>query len=323
MRRSFALCVMVSSMFMSACATQPHGGDAAALYEHAQRACVEVLVGGRSSGSGWFCDHEGNIITAAHVVYAKTDKIEILSPTVGRREAKLVATDLGHDIAMIHVVGLDRNPDMMASGPAMPKPGETVYLYGAANFRHDLMIAGTVARPEPIYEYTHTQKRYTRCYHISAPSPPGTSGGCWFDATGRVVGNQSGFMTVRDAGAGIALVAAPDAIARLVQTQQTVPVVTTGCAFEEIWAQTTGYIKRYPPGAQGLVPVLIEDKGPAKSANVTGDMLITAVDGKTIAYIADLLDILYAHQPGDTIKLAITEADTHTQREITLTLARE
>ncbi|HYW80974.1 MAG TPA: serine protease, partial [Thermoguttaceae bacterium] len=71
------------------------------LYEKAKLASVEVLVDDHMDGSGWFVDGQGLLFTAAHVIGRPGRRIEVISPTIGRIEAQVVAVDLGHDLAML------------------------------------------------------------------------------------------------------------------------------------------------------------------------------------------------------------------------------
>jgi S1-C subfamily serine protease len=293
----------------------------AELYDRAERTTVEILVDGRLDGSGWFASADGLVVTAGHVIVGRTDRrIEILSPVAGRKRAKFVAIDRGHDLALLRVEKNDEPYPFLEVAGEMPAPGEDVWLFAAANFRHKLMLRGSVARRQSTYEYFSNNRQYTNVYHVSAPSPPGTSGGCWLDLRGRVVGNQSAFMTVSGAGAGIAMLSPPKAIAHFVKTRQTVPTTTTQCAFEELWTQPVGYIANYPPGSAGLVPVLIQKDGAAAKAGLSDQMIITAVDDRPVQYVDEMMTYLRGKQPGDSVAFTALKLDGSGEAQLTLTL---
>lgn len=293
----------------------------AELYDRAEKATVEILVDGRLDGSGWFASADGLVVTAGHVVVGRTDhRIEILSPVAGRKPARFVAIDRGHDLALLRVDQDDEPYPYLKVAQKMPTPGEDVWLFAAANFRHKLMLRGSVARRQSTYEYFSNNKQYTNVYHVSAPSPPGTSGGCWLDLRGRVVGNQSAFMTVSGAGAGIAMLSPPEAIGRLVKAQQTMPTTTTQCAFEELWTQPVGYIANYPPGSAGLVPVLIQPDGAAAKAGLSDQMIITAVDGEPVQYVDQMMTTLRRKKPGDQATFTVLKLDGSGPAKLTITL---
>jgi S1-C subfamily serine protease len=234
--------------------------------------------------------------------------------------AHIVAIDRGHDLALLQAKPGDAKPVFLEIAEKMPAPADEVFLYGAAYYRHDLLIRGSVARAEPTFEYFAGEGSYVQVYHVSAPSPPGTSGGCWIDRQARIVGNQSGFITIEHAGAGIALVAPPQAIGQLVASRKSAQTPSLECGLEELWSQPAGYIARFPAGTSGLVPVLMRKDGPAERAGFGDNTLLVAVDGKPIARRDDLLNILIAKHPGEKIKLRVRPPDGGAARDVEITL---
>jgi len=296
------------------------GIDTASIYRSASAASVEILVGGRLDGSGWFADGEGHIVTAAHAVWQRKEPIEVMSPTIGRVSAKVIAFDRGHDIALLKAPERDKPYPHLRVAEHMPAPGQPAFLFGSALFRHQIMLRGSVARAEPTFEYLADQRHFVRVYHIGAPSPKGTSGGCWLDRRGHVIGNQSAFMSRDGHGTGIAMTAAPDAVARLVRTKKSANTPSLGTAFEETVTQPVGFLKRFPKGTTGLVPVLAVKKGPADRAGLKGDMIVTHIDDKPITYRDDALRHIRSKAPGDDVTLSILPPDGAEPRQVTVTL---
>jgi serine protease Do len=281
-------------LIASGCASikSPHGSK---LYQAARSASVEILVDGRLEGSGWFADPEGYVITAAHAVGGTNINIEISSDIFDRLPAEIAARDKGSDIALLRVIGGKRPFPFLRIAKQIPAAGSPVYLYGAALFHHAIMLGGMVAREGTTFTYYTDRQMLVRCYHVTAPSPPGTSGGPWIDGRGNVIGNQSGFITHNNAGAGIALVAPPDAIQRLVSTRQSVITPTLGCGLEELWTQSVGFIKRFPKGTEGIITIPIHKGGPVEAAGLNKESLIVAIEGKPIRYKDDLYDKTEPH----------------------------
>lgn len=311
--------VLLSLLLCAAgCATAPRDG----LYARARAASVEILVDGRLHGSGWFADPEGLVVTAAHVVPARAGGIQVLWDRMGPLPAEVVARDVGHDLALLRVKGdRERYPTLRVAG-ADPVPGDPVYFYGSALFNHAVMIRGAVARTSSAYHYFGDRRMPMRTYYVTAPSPPGTSGGPWLNARGCVAGNQSGFLTHKGAGAGIAIVAPPDAIARLVRTRRSVATASAGCGLEELWSQPKGFIRRFPRGVAGLVTVPLEKDGPAEKAGLTRESLILAVEGRPVRYRGDLYRVIYAKKPGDVLILRVMDPDRRKERKVGLVLGR-
>jgi len=316
--------VILSVIVLAACAISQSTGRPrplapADLYAHAHAACVEIFTRGHLEGSGWFADDQGHIVTAAHAVYGVDDAvIEVLTSTGRRIGAKIVALDRGHDIALLKIEG--PVPAHMPVADTRPAPTTPVYVYGAALYHHHLMITGNVARNTDSYAYYPARKQPVRFYYVTAPSPPGTSGGPWINAAGQVVGNQSGFVTHNGAGAGIAMLAPPEAIRRLVTEKTSATSPLLGCGVEELWTQSAGFIKRLPKGTEGLVTIPITKGGPIDKAGLNTESIITAVEGKPIRYRNDLYDVVWSKKPGDVVTLTVQDPDDKPLRQVKVTL---
>lgn len=290
------------------------------LYDRVHAASIELLVDGRLSGSGWFADAEGLFITAAHAVVGKKAEFEVITGDGERLDAKVVAMDLGHDIALMRVKPRDGGYPTLPIAETMPAPASDVFLFGAPQFRHAVLVRGSIARAAPEYEYYGNIRVYVRIYHVSAPSPHGTSGGCWVDAKGRVIGNQSGLMLHNGAGNGLAFVAPTDAIKRLVSTRKSAATPTLDGAFEELWEQEVKNIRKFTKKAEGVIVAVAHKGGPLHAAGLNRDTLITAIDGAPVRYRRDLLNAVRARAVGDTVKLTVLDAGKPEPREVTVKL---
>jgi len=310
------MCLVLFNSSLSA-AEELNGAE---IYIKAKAASVEVLVGGRQDGSGWFADKNGLVVTAAHAIWNRKKAIEIISPVAGRLPAKVIAIDRGHDIALLQVPDSKGPYPFLSVETKPPAPGEEVYLFGAAFFRHHVMIRGTMARDSSTFEYLSDQQCYTEVYHISAPSPPGTSGGCWLNREGKVIGNQSAFLSKDGVGMGIAMASSPDAIDRLVRIKKSVATPTLGSGLEELPSQPPDFISRFPSNSFGLVPVLPVKGGPAKKADLVGDKLITEIDHQPVQSRDHLLRIIRSKKSGDKVTFTVLLPDDPSAKTIEVTL---
>jgi S1-C subfamily serine protease len=293
------------------------------LYTRLQRASVEILVNGRMTGSGCFVSPDGVILTACHVVKDKGKDIEIVSPVVGRMSARRIATDRGHDLALLRVAGKKRKYPHLKIAPRIPDALSEVFLSSSPIWRHGLVLKGSVARETPSYCRQTTLKCYVRCIYIDGASPVGSSGGCWTDSRGRVVGVQSGYLNNTDKSpVGIAFAAPADAIARLLAEGGDRDVATMGAAIEELWTQSQGFIARLPKGTQGIVTPRLDKGGPLDKAGMTHETLILEIDGKPVAYLDKLLEIVQSKKPGDQVTLKVIEPIGKPPREVKIRLAK-
>lgn len=298
------------------------GADGRALYERVRRASAFVLVSGRHQGSAFFAAADGLVVTSAHMVKGKTDGIEVVSPVCGRLNVERVAMDLGHDIALLRAPRRDAPYPCLPVARRAPAPASEVFLFGDPVFRHRLLLTGFVSLAEPTYSHNPGIGGYIRVYYVTGTSPGGTSGGCWVNRDGRVVGVQSGFLNSPKAPAGIAVVTPPDAIQQLLATKTSREVATLGTRLDELWTQSVGFIARFPKGTEGVLTVRPRKDGPVAKAGLTKESLITAIDGKPVVYVDDVMAAVRSKRPGDTITLQVLDPGGKPHRSVTIRLAR-
>ena len=92
---SMGLCAGLAACLAVGCGPR-RVADGESLYAAVRRAAVFVLVDGRHTGSGFFADAQGLVVTAAHMVKGKPGTIEVISPVV-RRFAPTVDPRTNHE----------------------------------------------------------------------------------------------------------------------------------------------------------------------------------------------------------------------------------
>jgi len=138
-----------------------------------------------------------------------------------------------------------------------------------------------------------------------------------------VVGVQSGFLnTSAKQPASIACVAPPDAIRALLATKSSPEVPTLGSRLDELWTQPHGFIARFPKGTTGIVTVIPDKDGPIAQAGLNKESLITAIDGKPVAYLDDLVAAVRAKKPGDEVTLEVLDPDHKPRRSVRVRLSK-
>lgn len=308
--RCFAVClllVMIRSTFVLADkpaeVAQPAAktADQSELYDRAKAASIEVLVKGQLAGSGWVANAEGHAFTASHVV-KNHKQVEVTGP-FGRQYAKVIAVDRGHDLALLQLPKRDKPYAFLPTSKKTLKVGQEIYLFGAPMNRHAVMFPGRVGRKGTAFEYLGGDGFYIEAHYVIGTSPLGTSGGPWFNASGEIVGLQSGLMQRNDAQVTIAFVTPATAVARLLEEKKSAATPTVRGAFEEIWEHNPKFIAKFPPRTEGLVVRVIQKDGPLDRAKLKIDDLILAADGKPIRYRDQMLRLIRSKKPGDTIEL--------------------
>lgn len=302
---------------MTATAAQALSGGE--LYHRAAAASVEVLIAGRLEGSGCLADPSGLVMTASHVVWGDRGKVEVISPGIGRIEAKILAVDRGHDLALLQLPPRQPPYPSLPVAGGVPEPATEVYLFGAAKSRHELLLTGRVSRSAVAYEFRAEERCYSRVYYLAGTSPAGSSGGCWLDAQGRLVGVQSGFISVENNSVGVAYAAPPDAIAGLLRTRRSARTAELCTAVEELWEQPVEFIRKFPPGTEGVVTVAPGRR--AAAAGLNTESVIIAADGRSIRLRDELLDHVRSKKPEDELTLRVLQPNEPAARAVKVTLA--
>ncbi|MEE8452883.1 MAG: S1C family serine protease [Thermoguttaceae bacterium] len=317
--------ILLLTLFLVAAARIAAGQEvdnppAETLYEKAKAASVEILVDDHMGGSGWFADPQGLLFTASHVISRPGRRIEVLSPEVGRIDAQVVAVDLGHDLALLRVESREGGYPALKLAECVPPPGERVFLFGAPIFRSAVLLPGTVARDNTVFGY-YTE-RYVEITHIAATVQGGTSGGPWLSEQGEAIGLQSGTISLKSVPVGIANVIPIEPIRALLKSQRTTATPTMGAAIEETWQQQRDFLDRFAPRTEGLVVRILKSDGPAVRAGLKQWDVITAADDQPVRLSGQLLRIIRAKQPGDSVKLSVLGPDGTGRREVTVRLGK-
>lgn len=294
-------------------------GDVLAGNRLAQRvyaASATVLRDGQIAGGGAFVNEEGHFLTAAHVVHNPADRIELLLVDGQLVPAKPIASDLGHDLVILKAelnAPLGAKPLELAE--ELPLPGTALLMVAAPSMIKETFLPAKVARNRLGFNFLSDRKCYTRTLLIAADAMPGSSGGCWVDQQGRIVGVQSAIVGDGKASHGLAMMAPASAAKRLIEQQADQTTATLGGEFVGLRTQGHGFNKRFPRGAAGVALHRAFEGGAVARAGVPQGHLITQVDGQAVAGADDFIAQVRQHKPGDTLRLTVIAPDTHERKD--------
>ena len=245
-----------------------------------------------SSGSGFVFDGDGRVVTNAHVVNGVT-AVQVTFSDGHSVPAEVVGKDEETDLAVLLVPteGLDLRPlELGDAGGA--QPGDQVIAIGNPSGSQPTAGTGRIAAAGQRIE-APGGFMVDGLLQTDAVIEPATSGGPLLGADGRVVAVTT---ELTDAG-GNASYAIPidtvrDVLAQLEQGHKVI-------------RPYLGLHGRTAPDAAGVEVVQVYASGPADRAGLhTGDM-IEAIDGRRAATLADLLDEVDRHEPGESVRLHV------------------
>ena len=274
-------------------------------------------------GSGFFVSGDGYIATAAHVVEGM-DRLKVVTAEGEEHEARLVASDLLTDLALLKIEG-QGFPDVSFGASGELLTGERVVAIGTPA---SLDYAGSVSSGEISY-LGRTVKIYDTSGRIlqkkmkliqtNAPVNPGNSGCPLFDEYGRVIGIVTMKLGSNYAGIGFAIPsdgALPILQAmkegRSVHNELRSPISVTaprlGIVGEEAVVEGIRgvMVRGFDPEASGASRVLKE-----------GDLII-GIDQATIGAVEDVTATIWNKEPGDLVRVTVVRWGQHLTFEVTL-----
>jgi S1-C subfamily serine protease len=179
----------------------------AAHAEQARRIAV-LVQGGAGSGSGFFIDNDGHILTAAHVV-GDALRVRVVTADSGEKlVAEVIRKDAARDVALLRLE--TKQPAQIVPQPIRPEipaVSEPVYAIGTFSVGtpprklQDSVKSGIVSAWRPDFKIPGSRQNFIQA---DIPVTSGYSGGPLLDANGNITGLALG-NDVTGGGADISL----------------------------------------------------------------------------------------------------------------------
>ncbi|MGQ9482384.1 S1C family serine protease [Chloroflexus sp.] len=280
----------------------------------------------QGSGSGFFYDNQGHIVTNYHVI-ADADELQVTLADGQTVPARIVGSDPSNDLAVIKV---DLPP-----APIRPLPigdstqvyvGQFVLAIGNPFGLDRTMTFGIVSALGRVIE-SPNQRFIGEVIQSDVAINPGNSGGPLLDLAGRVIGVNSAILSPSGANAGIGFAISARTVQRVVPVlirEGRYPHPSLGVRVIELTPQRAGLFERAGmrlPVTQGLLIAELITNGPAAQAGLRGpDRLvrvgnlnlpvggdvIVAVNDRPITTSQDLLVYLETEtRVGETVQVKV------------------
>jgi S1-C subfamily serine protease len=295
--------------------------------------------GGTATGSGFVIDHEGHIITNAHVVDGAT-KIEV---TLGNQDtsspisATVVGKDPSSDIAVLKVnAPSDQLHPLSLGNSSDAQVGNPVVAIGNPFGLDRTVTAGIVSALQRQIKAPNGFS-IDNVIQTDAAINPGNSGGPLIDANGQVIGINSQIESPNGGGnVGIGFAIPINTVrAELQQLLQngTVQHAYLGISGTDLTPELAQVLNL--PVQHGALVQSVTPGGPAAKAGVKGGNgnatvnvggqriaaggdVIVAIDGKPVNSMTDVINDINAKQPGDSVQLSLVNGSQ--KRTVTVTL---
>ncbi len=282
-------------------------------------------------GSGVVVSPKGYILTNAHVVEG-ADFITVALRGGEQIEAELVGTDPIFDLAVIKIPEDKNLPVAVLGDSSKIKVGMRAIAIGNP-FEFERTVTTGVISAVNRTIISATGEPMTSLIQTDASINPGNSGGPLINSRGEVIGINTAIIAPAGGSVGIGF-AIPVNRAKKAMEE----LITTGKVAHPWLGITGGAIAEFPPEIafpvdDGVLVVEVAPGGPADEAGLRGSSeevvvdnfaypiggdIITAVNGKTISFVEELLEFISTKEVGDAIELSVVRDGKEMKVRVTL-----
>jgi putative serine protease PepD len=296
----------------------------AALAARVIPAVVSISVKGSSgsgTGSGFFLDSNGYILTNNHVVEAAATSGTITVELSNGKKygAKLMGRDNSYDLAVLKI-DVTSAPTLQLGNSDLVQVGDSVIAIGSPLGLSGTVTSGIISSKNRAVTTGNGngESSFINALQTDAAINPGNSGGPLVDSTGAVIGVNSAIATLGSSsqsgsiglGFAIPINQAKKTAEQLIKTgSATYPIM--GISVD---TRFTGTGAQISTDGAGVTPA-----GPADKAGLKAGDIITTLDGVEINNSDELIVAIRSKSVGDKVKIKYTR--NNISREATVTLA--
>jgi S1-C subfamily serine protease len=292
--------------------------------------------GGTATGSGFVIDAEGHVLTNNHVIEG-ADRISVkLGASDKTYQAKVIGADPATDLALLKVEApADQLHPLTLGRSSEMEVGDPVVAIGNPFGLDRTVTSGIVSALQRQIQAPNGFS-ISNVIQTDAAINPGNSGGPLINAEGEVIGINSQIETGGGGNGNVGIgFAIPIDTARAeihqLETNGEVEHAFIGISGGTITPELAGAINL--PVKQGVIVQSVVKGGPADKAGIEGGNtsatidgaevslggdIITEVNGKKVAGMDELVEIINAAKPGDSLELSILRDGSTKSATVTL-----
>jgi putative serine protease PepD len=281
--------------------------------------------GGSGTGSGEVIRSDGYILTNNHVISiaASGGSVQVLFADGHTEAATITGRDPQTDLAVLHVQPSNGLKVIALGSSATVKVGEPVVAIGAPLGLSGTVTSGIISALDRTVEVPSDNDSLAllvSAIQTDASINPGNSGGALVNCAGQLIGVPTAGATVPNSGGGsIGLgFAIPVDLAKAIADE----IIATGRVTHAYFGMATVPI---PPAAaaqagvpEGLYVQAVAPGGPAATAGLRAQDVITTIDGQPATSNIQLQELTLTKRSGDTVSIGYTRAGQSATATITL-----
>ena len=305
-----ASAAVVSINTSKAAAKNPHAGDPWFKFFYGDQGRDEPQGG---LGSGVIISASGYILTNNHVVEG-ADEIEVVLADGRKVKAKVIGTDPETDLAILKIE-LDKLPVIVLGNSDALQVGDPVLAIGNPFGVGQTVTGGIVSALGRNRLGINTFENFIQ---TDAAINPGNSGGALVDTTGALMGINTAIYSRSGGSMGIGFAIPVSTAKQVLESIVKDGQVTRGWIGVEPQELNAELMETFNVKTkEGVIITGVLQNGPAGQAGIKPGDVITAVNGKPVANVTELLGAVAALKPGVAAPLSVQRADKNTQISVT------
>ena len=297
---------VVSINTSKAAARNPHADDPWFKFFYGDQGRAEPQGG---LGSGVIISADGYILTNNHVVEG-ADEIEVILNDTRKATAKVIGTDPDTDLAILKIE-LDKLPVIVLGDSDALLVGDPVLAIGNPFGVGQTVTGGIVSALGRNQLGINTFENFIQ---TDAAINPGNSGGALVDVNGSLMGINTAIYSRSGGSMGIGFAipvsTAKQVLEGIVKDGQ-VTRGWIGVEPQELNAELAEAFRLKPESAKagGVIITGVLQNGPAAQGGIRPGDVITAVNGKPVGNVSQLLTAVAALKPGTPAPLKVLRGD--------------
>jgi len=305
-----ASAAVVSINTSKAAAKNPHAGDPWFKFFYGDQGQGEPQSG---LGSGVIISASGYILTNNHVIEG-ADEIEVVLADARKAKAKVIGTDPETDLAILKIE-LDKLPVIVLGNSDALQVGDPVLAIGNPFGVGQTVTGGIVSALGRNRLGINTFENFIQ---TDAAINPGNSGGALVDTTGALLGINTAIYSRSGGSMGIGFAIPVSTARQVLESIVKDGQVTRGWIGVEPQELNVELMETFNVKTkEGVIITGVLQNGPAGQAGIKPGDVITAVNGKAVGNVTELLAAVAALKPGVAAPLSVQRAGKTSDLSVT------
>ena len=278
----------------------------------------------QGSGTGFVWNKQGHIVTNFHVVYG-ANSIRVTLADRSEHKAVVIGADPDHDLAVLQVQVPDEalSPVVVGISNDLHVGQKVLAIGNPFGLDHTLTTGVVSALGRTIKSLSN--RTIEGVIQTDAAINPGNSGGPLLDSAGRLIGVNTQIVSPSGAFAGIGFAVPVDTVNRIVPElikhgkliRPGLGVSLVPDAMAKRWGIKGLIVGKVTPGSGAEQAGLKGARETATGRVELGD-IITAVDGKPVGTLDDLMAVMERHKVNDHVTVEIVRGTRQERVSVTL-----